>query len=134
MLGYYGKTPGERDPEVLALAEAQAKKPAITERPADLLKPEWEALQAAATALPGCNASEEDVLTYAMFPQVSAVFFEKRAQGPLNLGREPEAAKPDGKDAATGAANASNAVCTPVTYDVKLNGRSHRVSVTPVNE
>jgi methylmalonyl-CoA carboxyltransferase 5S subunit len=131
MLGYYGKTPGERDPEVLALAEAQAKKPVITERPADLLKPEWEVLQTAAAALPGFNGSEEDVLTYAMFPQVSATFFAKRDQGPLNLGRDPDAAKPatDGKAAASD----DKAVRTPVTYDVKLNGRSHRVSVTPIN-
>jgi methylmalonyl-CoA carboxyltransferase 5S subunit len=131
MLGYYGKTPGERDPEVLALAEAQAKKPVITERPADLLKPEWEVLQTAAAALPGFNGSEEDVLTYAMFPQVSATFFAKRDQGPLNLGRDPDAAKPatDGKAAASD----DKALRTPVTYDVKLNGRSHRVSVTPIN-
>jgi methylmalonyl-CoA carboxyltransferase 5S subunit len=132
MLGYYGKTPGERDPEVLAQAEAQAHKPAITERPADLLKPEWEALQAAATALPGCNGSEDDVLTYAMFPQVSATFFAKRAQGPLNLGTDPQPVAQPGAAPAAGAP-ADNAVRTPVIYDVKLNGRSHRVSVTPVS-
>jgi methylmalonyl-CoA carboxyltransferase 5S subunit len=83
--------------------------------------------------LPGFNGSEEDVLTYAMFPQVSAAFFAKRDQGPLNLGRDPEAAKPaaDGKGAAV---PDDKAVRSPVTYDVKLNGRSHRVSVTPVKE
>jgi methylmalonyl-CoA carboxyltransferase 5S subunit len=132
MLGYYGKTPGERDPEVLAQAEAQAHKPAITERPADLLKPEWEALQAAATALPGNNGTEDDVLTYAMFPQVSATFFAKREQGPLNLGTDPQPVAQAGAAPAAGAP-ADNAVRTPVTYDVKLNGRSHRVSVTPVS-
>jgi methylmalonyl-CoA carboxyltransferase 5S subunit len=137
MLGYYGKTPGERDPEVLALAEAQAKKPPITERPADLLKPEWDVLQAAAAALPGFNGSEEDVLTYAMFPQVAAAFFVKRDAGPLNLGRDPAAAKPDAsaaKGAAASPSTGGNAVHAPVTYDVKLNGRSHRVSVTPITE
>src|SRR3954469_8036785 len=45
MLGYYGSTLGEKDPEVLKMAEAHAKKPAITCRPADLLKPEWETLR-----------------------------------------------------------------------------------------
>jgi methylmalonyl-CoA carboxyltransferase 5S subunit len=39
MLGYYGSTIGEKNPEVLKMAEAHAKKPAITCRPADLLKP-----------------------------------------------------------------------------------------------
>ena len=68
MLGYYGQAPGERDPEVVALAEQQAKKPPIDCRPADLLKPEWHALREAAIALPGSNGSDEDVLTHAMFP------------------------------------------------------------------
>ena len=60
---------------------------------------------------------------------MSAAFFAKRDQGPLNLGTDPEAAKPavDGKGAA------DKAIKTPVTYDVKLNGRSHRVSVTPIS-
>jgi methylmalonyl-CoA carboxyltransferase 5S subunit len=135
MLGYYGKTTGERNPEVLALAAEQAHKPAITERPADLLNPEWEALHAAATVLPGCNGSEEDVLTYAMFPQVATAFFEKRDEGPLNLGSDPvAAAKPGSGSAAAGpGAGGSPSVRTPVTYDVHLNGRSHRVAVTPVD-
>ncbi len=132
MLGYYGETPGQRDPEVLALAEAQAHKPPILQRPADLLTPEWESLHTAATALPGCNGTEEDVLTYAMFPQVAANFFEKRSEGPLNLGRDPETPGKSTKGAAGANAPGSNAVNSPVTYDVKLNGRSHRVSVSPV--
>ena len=93
MLGYYGATIGPKDPEVLKLAEAHAKKPAITVRPADLLKPEWEALSAAANALKGANGSDEDVLTYAMFPQVAPKFFESRAQGRKNVGKDPAAAK-----------------------------------------
>ena len=46
MLGYYGSTIGEKSPEVLKMAEAHAKKQPITCRPADLLTPEWEHLQA----------------------------------------------------------------------------------------
>ena len=53
MLGYYGSTLGEKNAEVLRMAEAQAKKPPITARPADLLKPEWEQLSAATHALEG---------------------------------------------------------------------------------
>ena len=34
-----------------------------------------------ALALKGCNGSDEDVLTYAMFPQVAAKFFASRAEG-----------------------------------------------------
>jgi methylmalonyl-CoA carboxyltransferase 5S subunit len=85
--------------------------------------------------LPGCNGSEEDVLTYAMFPQVATAFFETRHQGPLNLGIDPATtAKPgSGTAAAAPGGDGRVPVSTPVTYDVHLNGRSHRVSVTPVD-
>ena len=135
MLGYYGQAPGERDPEVVALAEQQAKKPPIDCRPADLLKPEWHALREAAIALPGSNGSDEDVLTHAMFPQVAPKFFASRAEGSKNLGKDPTATGPDmGKTGAApaGGGSASAPVRTPISYDVTVNGRSHRVSVTPV--
>jgi hypothetical protein len=84
MLGYYGQAPGERDPEVVALAEQQARS-RRSRRPADLLKPEWHCAARGAMALPGCNGSDEDVLTYAMFPQVAPKFFatpRRRAEEP----------------------------------------------------
>jgi methylmalonyl-CoA carboxyltransferase 5S subunit len=129
MLGYYGQPLGERDPAVVALAEQQAKKSPITCRPADLLKPEWQELRSKALELPGNNGSDEDVLTYAMFPQVAPKFFASRDQGPRNLGKDPNATPetPPGKPA-----QGTHPVLSPVTYDVKLNGHSHRVSVTPV--
>ncbi|MDI3515820.1 MAG: methylmalonyl-CoA carboxyltransferase subunit [Rhodocyclaceae bacterium] len=135
MLGYYGAAPGARDPEVVALAEQQAKKPPIDGRPADLLKPEWQALREAAIALPGSNGSDEDVLTHAMFPQVAPKFFASRGDGPKNLGRDPAAAMPTtaaGATTPTGGSAGTTPVRTPISYDVTVNGRSHRVSVTPV--
>ena len=45
MLGYYGETIGDRDPEVVEVAKAQTKKEPITDRPADLLTPEWDGLR-----------------------------------------------------------------------------------------
>ncbi|MBS1830849.1 MAG: methylmalonyl-CoA carboxytransferase subunit 5S, partial [Acidobacteria bacterium] len=95
MLGYYGETIGPRNPEVITLAGAHAKKPSITRRPADLLTPEWDQLRSGALALEGCNGSDEDVLTHAMFPQVAPRFFKTRAQGPKNAGRDPQAAPRD---------------------------------------
>ena len=56
-------------------------------------------LSAAANALKGANGSDEDVLTYAMFPQVAPKFFESRAQGRKNVGKEP-AAKAHGAEGA----------------------------------
>ena len=130
MLGYYGTTLGTKTPEVLALAEARQKKPAITGRPADLLEPEWEQLCADAAAQEGANGTDEDVLTYAMFPQVSTKFFKTRGDGPKNLGKDPV-------NTAAGDAPPSSAVDKAatgqgtVTYVVTLYGKEHQVKVSP---
>ncbi|MFZ1084608.1 MAG: methylmalonyl-CoA carboxytransferase subunit 5S [Terracidiphilus sp.] len=131
MLGYYGATIGPKDPEVLKLAEAHAKKPAITKRPADLLKPEWEALSLAANALKGANGSDEDVLTYAMFPQVAPKFFETRAQGRKNVGKDPAAGKAADAKTVESKAPAAPSLSAKVNYVITLNGKEHRVSVAP---
>ena len=125
MLGYYGETMGARDPEVVAAAVQHAKKQPIESRPADLLTPEWEELRAAALALKGCNGTDEDVLTYAMFPQVAPKFFATRDQGPKNLGKDPEPA------AAPAQPPGAEPVRTAVTYEVTLGGRTHKVTVAP---
>ncbi len=124
MLGYYGRCIGEANPEVATQAEAQAHKPRITDRPADLIAPEWDELRAQAEALPGFDGSDEDVLTYAMFPKVAPAFFGTRSDGPKNVGRDPE------PSASAGGAG-SNAVNTPITYSVTVNGMQHTVSVAP---
>jgi methylmalonyl-CoA carboxyltransferase 5S subunit len=126
MLGYYGATLGPRKPEVVEAAVKHAKKQPITERPADLLRPEWDELRSHALALKGCNGADEDVLTYALFPQVATKFFASRTEGPKNVGKDP-AAKP----AAPAAGNGKAPVSTPVTYDVRVGDKVHRVSVTP---
>jgi methylmalonyl-CoA carboxyltransferase 5S subunit len=132
MLGYYGETIGPRDTVVAQLAAEQTKKQPIVCRPADLLKPEWDHLRAAAIALPGCDGSDEDVLTYAMFPQVAPKFFAHRAEGPKNLGKDPAAAKPAAAAAGKqGAEGGSGSVRTPITYEVKMNGKSHKITVAP---
>jgi methylmalonyl-CoA carboxyltransferase 5S subunit len=132
MLGYYGHCIGERNPEVVAAAEAQMKKPPITERPADLLKPEWEQLRAEAIAIQGCDGSDEDVLTHAMFPKVAPGFFASRADGPKNVGRDPQDVEAE-KLAQLGAngAGGSGPLRTPITYKVTVNGTPHSVSVAP---
>lgn len=133
MLGYYGKTIGPRDPEVIEAAAKQTGKELITCRPADLLKPEWQDLRTAAIELEGCNGSDEDVLTVAMFPQVAPKFFASRHLGPKNVGKDPNA-KPAPAPAPSGPAvqdNGKGPVRAPVTYDVKLHGKKHRVTVTP---
>ncbi len=125
MLGYYGATLGERDPGIVEAARAQTNKEPIDVRPADLLQPEWQRLSEEANALEGADGSDEDVLTYAMFPKVAPAFFTTRTEGPRNLGLDPAevtaagGSQPPGKGPVTG----------PITYAVTLKGTKHQVTV-----
>jgi methylmalonyl-CoA carboxyltransferase 5S subunit len=130
MLGYYGHTVGDRDPQVIDLATRQAKKDPIEIRPADLLKAEWEHLRASALEIQGCDGSDEDVLTFAMFPQVAPRFFGTRPQGRKDLGKDPNA-RPAPPAAAPAGDTGTGPVREPISYDVTLNGRAHRVTVSP---
>jgi methylmalonyl-CoA carboxyltransferase 5S subunit len=126
VLGYYGRCPGELNLEVVGQAEAQTRKQPITQRPADLLAPEWERLHEQAASLDGCNGTVEDVLTYAMFPKVAPSFFGTRSDGPKNVGRDPGTVAVPAATAGT-----ADAVRTPITYQVTVDGRRHTVSVEP---
>ncbi len=127
MLGYYGKGPGEKNPEVVEMAHRHAGKLPVTCRPADLLQPEWQKLRSEALALEGCNGTDEDVLTYAMFPQIAPKFFATRHEGPRNLGRDPHT----GVSETQPAEGHQGAITGPITYAVTLSGRQHKVTVAP---
>jgi methylmalonyl-CoA carboxyltransferase 5S subunit len=125
MLGYYGECIGERNPEVVAIAQAQAKKEPITGRPADLLTPEWDTLVADAGKLEGFDGTDEDVLTFAMFPGVAPTFFQARPQGPQNVGKTADQLNAENASAK----DAAGAVKGPIKYKVTMGGREHSVSV-----
>jgi methylmalonyl-CoA carboxyltransferase 5S subunit len=130
MLGYYGETSAPKNAKVIELATKKSKKRTITCRPADLIQPEWTQLRDQALQVKGCDGTDEDVLTWAMFPQVAPKFFETRPQGPKNPSKEEAPKAP--ATAAAAAAPASAQITAPVTYQVTCNGRSHRVTVAPV--
>ena len=71
--GEYGKLPGEVNEEVRKKAIGDAE--VITCRPADQLEPELEKYRAEAGDLAKCD---EDVLSYALFPQVASKFLAER--------------------------------------------------------
>ena len=71
--GEYGQVPGEVNEEVRKKAIGDEE--VITCCPADLLEPELEKYKAEAGDL---AKSEEDVLSYALFPQVAEKFLKKR--------------------------------------------------------
>ena len=73
--GEYGKLPGEVNPEVCKKAIGNDE--IITCRPADLLSPELEKYREETKDIATC---EEDVLSYALFPQVAPKFFAARKE------------------------------------------------------
>ena len=74
LAGEYGKLPGIVNEEVRR--KAIGDRQVITCRPADLIEPEFEKCKREIGELARCD---EDVLSYALFPQVAKKFFENRA-------------------------------------------------------
>ncbi|MFI3167711.1 MAG: oxaloacetate decarboxylase subunit alpha [Bacillota bacterium] len=73
--GEYGKLPAEPDAKIVKMALGDEER--ITCRPADNLKPEYENYKKELIEL-GYYEQEEDVLSYALFPQVAINFFKTR--------------------------------------------------------
>lgn len=71
--GEYGKLPVEPSKEIIKKIIGDA--PRITCRPADNIKPELDAYR---KEIEEYAIQEEDVLTYALFPQLAIPFFKKR--------------------------------------------------------
>jgi oxaloacetate decarboxylase alpha subunit len=74
--GMYGKTPAPVDPEIQKLIIGDEQP--ITGRPADTLEPELPGRRKELEDL-GIEFSEEDLVSYAIFPQVALEFFERRS-------------------------------------------------------
>lgn len=132
MLGYYGATAAEKDPDVVQKARVSSRKEPITCRPADLLNPEWAGLRSEALELTGCNGSDEDVLTYAMFPTTAPKFFSERAQGAKSVARPVGQAPVATQPATVAQAREHSGITEPVRYLVTLGDRSHKITVEPM--
>ena len=75
LLGKYGQTVKPFNPEVVDKVLGEDKKNAITCRFADLLEPELDRLE---EEMKQYKQQDEDVLSYALFPQVAMDFFKYR--------------------------------------------------------
>jgi len=73
--GFYGRPPGSIDTEVQLLCTGDTVP--ITTRPADSLEPELPKRRAELEEM-GLVFSEEDLMSYALFPQVALEFFARR--------------------------------------------------------
>jgi len=118
-LGYYGKPPAPIKEEVLKKVIGDEKP--IDVRPADLLEPEWEKIVQEVQELGLPVDSEEDILTYAMYPQIAAKFFR------CELVPEEIPASASGEKAGTVAVNG-----IPDEFVVTVDGEEFHVKVRPV--
>ncbi|MEK7733877.1 MAG: pyruvate carboxylase subunit B, partial [Pseudomonadota bacterium] len=114
--GRYGQAPGKVNDAVRNMAIGDEE--VISCRPADRLKPEMHRLREEIGEL---ARSEEDVLTYAMFPEIGRKFLEERAAGTLR----PEELLPPA--AATGA---GQAMLAPSEFNITMHGETYHIRVT----
>ncbi|TYL14665.1 acetyl-CoA carboxylase biotin carboxyl carrier protein [Neomoorella thermoacetica] len=81
--GLYGRPPAPISEEIRRLIIGDEEP--IQGRPADILEPR---LEEARREIGDLARNEDDVVAYAMFPQIARKFFEKRQQGQLRPGRQ----------------------------------------------
>ena len=112
--GRYGKPPGTVDERLRRLAIGN--EPVITHRPADDLKPEMARLR---RDIGDLAQSEEDVLTYAMFPEIGRTFLDERRAGTLH----PEELLPP--------VQAQTAPCylAPTDFNVTMHGETYNIKI-----
>ncbi|AUM11676.1 sodium-extruding oxaloacetate decarboxylase subunit alpha [Ketobacter alkanivorans] len=125
--GEYGAAPAPFNKELQARV-LEGKEP-VTCRPADLLEPEMDKLSAELKKLAAEKGIKlaadavDDVLTYALFPQIGLKFLENRGN--------PDAFEPapTAADAAPAAAPAKVAAGDSSVYTVTVSGQSYVVQV-----
>ncbi|MEZ9762980.1 sodium-extruding oxaloacetate decarboxylase subunit alpha [Vibrio splendidus] len=130
--GEYGQAPAEVDAELQAKVLNGAEP--ITCRPADLLKSEMDTLttdlleKAKSDGISLAEDTVDDVLTYALFPQVGLKFLKNR--------RNPEAFEPAPtlETAAPVTAAPVQAASGIESYSVKVDGQVYDVEVGPQGE
>lgn len=111
--GNYGRLPGTVDPELLKTVCGD--KACVTVRPADLLAPEWDRLR---EEVKDKATRDEDVIVFALFPQVAETYLKKRGTPPDEKFKK-EAAAPAAP--AKAAANAFHVTVNGKTYDVRVD-------------
>ncbi|MDJ0907158.1 MAG: sodium-extruding oxaloacetate decarboxylase subunit alpha [Woeseiaceae bacterium] len=125
--GEYGATPAPVNAELQARVLEGAEP--ITGRPADVLEPEVEHQTEELTKIAGEKGIRladdliDDVLTYALFPQIGLKFLENRDN--------PDAFEPPPDPEAAAAQPAAPAAAggQPSVYSVRVNGKSYTVEV-----
>ena len=114
-LGQYGMPPGKLNNDIKKKAIGDQKE--ITSRPADSLKPEIANIKAKSESF---AKSDEDILTYAMFPDVATTFLQERNAGSLEseelLNQDEEMQKGDHY--------------APTEFNITLHGETYHINLT----
>jgi len=112
--GRYGRPPGPVNS--IVRQQAIGNEDVIDCRPADLLKDEMHELHDEIGEL---AVNDEDILSFAMFPEIARTFLEQRKAGTL----VPEPLEEPGEPATDKGA-------VPVEFNVTLHGESYHIKVT----
>lgn len=120
MLNLYGRPPGEINEEVRKLVIGDDKP--INTRPADQLQPELEKARTDARKL-GLIHKEEDVITYALYPQIAVKFL----RGEIKEEAITKSIKPSQPEA-TVAINPE----LPLEFSVEVDGEVFNVKVSSI--
>ncbi|MES9988725.1 MAG: sodium-extruding oxaloacetate decarboxylase subunit alpha [Candidatus Thiodiazotropha endolucinida] len=115
--GGYGLAPAVVNPTLQQ--QAVGSEELVECRPADLLQPELDRLHREIIPLAQC---EEDVLSFAMFPEVGRKFLEEREAGTLH----PEPLEP----IPSSADNSTAGIAAPTEFNINLHGESYNIKVT----
>ena len=122
LVGRFGKLPAEPNQELVKKVLEQNKMDkVVTCRPADLIEPEWNKMLEESKKNGG-DGSDEDALTYAMFPNVAPKFFAERSKGPVDAETAFGAKKEDAAPKAESKASAGG------SYSITVNGASYNVT------
>jgi len=131
--GEYGATAAPKNAELQARVLDGAQE--VTCRPADLIDDEFESLKAELKTLAAdknitlADEIDDDVLTYALFPQIGLKFLENR--------NNPDAFEPapgTEPEPVAVAAPAAQVAGTPESYSVRVNGQVYQVEVAAGGE
>ena len=114
MKGMYGRPPAPVDPEISKKIIGDEE--VITCRPADLLEPEFDKFESEGKEK-GFIKSDEDVLTYALYPPIAPKFLNG------------EAVEEELKPART--LNEDDAIGIPTEYNVEVDGDVFEVKIMP---
>ncbi len=118
LLGYYGRPPGEINEEVRKMVVGDSTP--INVRPAELLPPELDKLQADGHKL-GILHKEEDLITYALYPQVAIKFLRGEIKEETIQCAPPKTQASD-----------TTAAEFPTEFSVDVDGEVFNIKISPI--